>query len=175
VGTVRRREPARLGEPLAGLLTRLDPQGRMRVFRLWDFWAEIVGPGIAERAVPLRVVDEVLVVQVSNHTWMQELVFLKEDIRTRLNERLGAPLLKDLRFVLGSTRRASPARPRSEDKTLLAPVAVPDLPSTGSAELDEVLLRVATSLARWRQAEKPKKKKKGSGAGGRGSGKSEKN
>ena len=141
----------------------------MRVFRLWDFWAEVVGAAIAERATPLRVRDRVLVVQVSNHTWMQELQFLKEDIRTRLNERLGGDLLRELQFVLGSPRRAPAATRAAVEERPLAPVAVPELPTTGSPELDDVLLRIATSMARRREAETPRKRKKGPGVGARGS------
>lgn len=169
VAKAQKKDPARLDGPLAGVLSRFDPHGRMRVFRVFDVWDEVVGPAIAERATPLRVRDAVLVVGVANHAWMQELVFLKEDIRARLNEQLGAPLVRELQFVLGAEKRRPlpvAGRPEAESKPL-PPVAVPELPSTGSAELDGVLLRIATSLARWKQAKEPRKKKR-TGAGSRG-------
>jgi len=153
-----RREFKRVSEPLSALLSRFDPEGRMRVYQLWDFWDAVVGAAIAERAQPQRIHDGILFVQVATHTWMQELQFLKEDIRTRLNDRLGAALISDLRFVLGRIprRRAEPPEP------LPVPVAVPDLPPTGTAEIDDVLRRIATAAARRRaQAEPRRKRRKG--------------
>ncbi len=140
-------------------MRRIDPDRRIEVYRLWSFWDEVVGEGIARRAQPQRMRDRVLVVAVSSHTWMQELQFLKENIRERLNQRLGAPLIEDLRLVSGSVRQP-PAR---SEAAAPPPVAVPELPKTGSAELDAALARVAHACAR-RQAEslaarKPKPRK----------------
>ena len=154
MGDARQREFQHLGGPLAGLLARFDRDGRLQAYRVWDFWEEVVGAAIAARATPQRLRDATLIVQVSTHTWMQELQFLKEDIRARLNQRLGAPLIADLQFVLGHVRE----RPVEEEVAPPAPVAVPDLPPTGSPELDEILRRVATAAARHRAARAPRKK-----------------
>ena len=129
----------------------------MNVYRVWDFWDDVVGAAIAERAQPQRVQEGVLVVQVTNHAWMQELQFLKDDIRSRLNQRIGTPLLSDLRFVLGRAQKKRVVEPPAPPP---APVAVPDLPSTGSSELDDVLRRIATAAARRRAATAPPKKRR---------------
>lgn len=152
----RKREFEHLGGALGGLLARFDPEGRMRVYRVWDFWGEAVGPAIAERARPYRLRDGVLMVQVSSHTWMQELQFLKEEIRAKLNARLGGELLRDLHFVPGRWREKSAPKPPPPPPV----VAVPELPTTGSTELDALLQRVATAAARRRAVMAPPKKKK---------------
>ncbi len=142
-----KREFQRVAGPLEGLIRRLDPEGRIRAYRVWDFWDEVVGAAIAERARPQRLREGVLVVQVSSHTWMQELQFLKDEIRRKLNARLGAALIRDLQFVSGRIpkKKAPPPEPPP------AAVVVPDLPSTGSPELDEVLARIAVASARRRK------------------------
>lgn len=156
----RKSDLARLEGPLGGLLTRLDPGGRMRVYRLWDFWDEVVGAAIAGRARPYRLHDGVLMVQVSSHTWMQELQFLKEEIRGKLNARLGAALIRDLHFIPGRWRAKAAPKPGPPPPV----VAVPELPSTGSPEQDAVLRRIAYAAAvRRAAAAPPPKKKKGRG------------
>jgi len=157
----RKREFEHLGGALGALLARVDPEGRMRVYRVWDFWPEAVGEAIAARARPYRLRDGVLMVQVSSHTWMQELQFLKEEIRAKLNARLGGELLRDLHFVPGRWREKAAPKPVAAPP----PVAVPELPSTGSPELDAVLRRVATAVARRQAAEAPKKKRRKRGRG----------
>lgn len=156
----RKRDFQRLSGPLDGLLARYDPDGRIRVYRLWDFWDEVVGEAIAQRARPYRLRDGVLMVQVSSHTWMQELQFLKQEIRAKLNAKLEAALITDLHFVPGKWREKKEQPPPAPLPPI--PVVVPELPSTGSPELDEVIQRVAVAAARRRAFEK----KRGRGSRG---------
>jgi predicted nucleic acid-binding Zn ribbon protein len=157
----RRRDPARVGKPLAGLLARYDPEGRLRAYRVFDIWPEVVGEAIDQRTQPDRLRDGVLSVQVSSHTWMQELQFLKEDIRQRLNQRLESEVIRDLHFVPGRVRAAPTVK---QPEAALA-VVVPELPATGSTDVDDVLRRIATAAARRRAAasagKRKRKKRKG--------------
>jgi hypothetical protein len=102
-----------LGKALGAVLKRVDPDEHLRVYRIWSFWAEEVGELIARRARPTYVRNGVLVVTVATHAWMQELRFMKESLRQRLNTRLGAELIHDLHFVPGpiDTEPADPAPP----------------------------------------------------------------
>ena len=135
-----------LAEPLARLLQRIDPSHRLEAYRLWLFWDEVVGEGIARRARPRRMRDGVLFVTVESHAWMQELQFLKEEIRERINARLGAPLVSDLFFVSG---RVHPPQARQEPQAS-TPVSVPDVPATGHADIDAAFARLVRAYARRR-------------------------
>ena len=151
-----KREFTRVRGPLDGLLARYDPEGRIRVYRLWDFWDEVVGEAIAGRARPYRLNNGVLMVQVSSHTWMQELQFMKEEICGKLNARLEAPLIRDLHFVPGRWCAKQAPKPPAPPPV----VAVPELPSTGVPEQDAVLQRIAYAAAVRRASEKAPAKKK---------------
>jgi hypothetical protein len=51
-------------------------------------WREIVGDILAERSTPEKYEHHVLFVRVSNSTWMQELVLIKPQIISRMNDLL---------------------------------------------------------------------------------------
>jgi predicted nucleic acid-binding Zn ribbon protein len=70
--------------------------------RIWEVWDEAVGPGIAEHARPSWVRKGLLRVEVSDPIWLQEIEFVSDDIRERLNQRLGGKRIKRLEFRLSS-------------------------------------------------------------------------
>jgi predicted nucleic acid-binding Zn ribbon protein len=63
-------------------------------------WDAAVGPTIARHARPLRLRRGTLVVGVDGAAWMQELQFLKHELRARLNARLGRPVVRDVFLLL---------------------------------------------------------------------------
>lgn len=76
-------------------------------------WAEIVGPRLAGVTAPAAFQDGVLDVWVAHSTWMQELWFVKEEIRQKVNgairaeSRGAAEGCKEVRFTL-NRRQSSP-------------------------------------------------------------------
>jgi len=70
--------------------------------RIWALWDETMGVTIAENARPEAFKGQLLVVQVTNSPWMQQLQFLKKDIIQKLNSALGKELVKDIKFKIGS-------------------------------------------------------------------------
>jgi predicted nucleic acid-binding Zn ribbon protein len=70
--------------------------------RIWEVWDEAVGPGIAGHARPSWIRKGLLRVEVSDPIWLQELEFVSDDIRDRLNQRLGGKRIKRLEFRLSS-------------------------------------------------------------------------
>ena len=114
----------------------------MRVYRVWRFWAEEVGEAIAAQAEPAGFRAGVLSVRVRNHTWVQELQFLKERIRERLNTRLGEDLIRDIYLVSGPTSGARHVTPRAD------PVAVEREPPPLPPLRDPRLAAIFTSLGR---------------------------
>lgn len=123
--------PSSVSDVLSSVLQRVDPEQQLRVYRIWTFWSEEVGNSIARRAQPLRFRDGVLVVSVATHTWMQELRFMKDAIRDRLNARLGANLVHDIFFVSGQVKEAAapadgeapPVEPAGPNLIALPPMA----------------------------------------------------
>jgi hypothetical protein len=94
-------KPSFLGEILSDFLDQPVLRSRMREQKILDGWDRVVGRAVAEVTQPGRVRNRVLQIRVTNSVWVQELQFHKPLIIQKLNEFLGAPFLKDLRFVLG--------------------------------------------------------------------------
>jgi hypothetical protein len=144
-----RSRPGRVGDTLTQVLQRIDPERRLELFRMWT--AE-VGEAVAARAQPAAFRDGVLSVRVSGAAWMQELQFAKEEIRTRLNRRLGAEVVRDVYFVSGGgdatppqPTRAPAAAPRLPAFEIEEPT---DLPMLRDPRLAELFARIARAHQR---------------------------
>ncbi len=92
--------PRRLGDVLQAALERLPEAGRLADHAVWAHWDAVVGPTIARHARPERMKRGVLFVAVDTPEWMQELQFLKHELRDRLNARLGRTAVRSLFVVL---------------------------------------------------------------------------
>jgi predicted nucleic acid-binding Zn ribbon protein len=126
------------------LLRRIDPDERLRAFRVWTFWSDEVGETIAGHAHPVALRAGVLTVSVDSPTWMQELQFLKETLRERLNARLGQALIDDIYFVSGAAAR--PPR-RATTEPAMGPPPAP-LPPLRDPELAAAFNRIVQARAR---------------------------
>jgi predicted nucleic acid-binding Zn ribbon protein len=145
-----RSRPDRVGDALRHVLQRIDPERRLELFRMW---AAEVGPAIAARSEPAGFRDGVLSVRVNGAAWMQELQFVKEEIRARLNVRLGGEVVRDVYFVSGGGGDATPAA-----RAVAKPAPPPDepdepivLPNLRDPRLAEVFARIARAHRRRRQ------------------------
>jgi len=70
--------------------------------RIWKVWDEVVGPGIAGNARPSWIKDRRLRVTVTDPIWLQELNFVEEDIREKLNRGLGRKAVEKIDFRVGT-------------------------------------------------------------------------
>ena len=100
--TRERPRPTRLGDVLRAALDRLPIARRLDDYALWPHWDAIAGPAVAEHARPERMQRGVLVVRVDSAEWMQELQFLKHELRDRLNARVGRAAVRDIFLVLAA-------------------------------------------------------------------------
>ena len=96
-----------IGGVLARVLRDLGLYGELQAWRAVEEWPEVVGARVSRhtRAVGFR--EGILRVEVEGSAWMQELSFLKRDLIGRLNQYLGSPLVREVRFVVprGGTLR----------------------------------------------------------------------
>lgn len=82
-------------------------------------WNEVVGPRIAKSTEPERIRDGILFVSCKTATWANELMFLKNDIIKKLNNRLGGRYVKDIRFAAKSHRERTLKRDEVEEGDLI--------------------------------------------------------
>ena len=94
-----RPPPRMLGEVLPEVMASMGMQQADRLSRLRDQWVEIVGADVARDTQPCTVRYRVLLVEVSNPTW---LFVLNGQHRTQIRQRLETLFpgeFKDVRFV----------------------------------------------------------------------------
>jgi hypothetical protein len=138
----------RAGDVLANLVERLEFRERLREHAVWNVLAEVVGDLLASKTEPARIEAGKLFVRVANSTWMQELQFLKDEIRGRLNHRLGAAVVRDIFLIQGAAKR----RPKKDgavknhpvDETAIAAL----VPKIDKPEIEAALRRLARARAR---------------------------
>ncbi len=68
--------------------------------RIWKEWDGAVGAAIAKNAQPEWIKNGKLRVRVSNPIWLQELGFVEETIKEKLNRRLGRRAVDRIEFRL---------------------------------------------------------------------------
>ena len=90
-----RRAPRPVSLALEQLGARLAPATTLA--RAQSQWPAVVGPAIAEAAVPTAEHDGVLTVTCAAAVWAQELDLMGPRLVEGLNQALGAPLIRALR------------------------------------------------------------------------------
>lgn len=63
-------------------------------------WSELVGQAIAEHARPKKWRGRILIVEVENSVWMQELAFMSKDILSKIRMRFPDVVIDRLHFEL---------------------------------------------------------------------------
>ena len=95
------RDPAPLGQVLAGYLERSGLARKMEEASVVPAWPELVGPAIAAVTTPLRVTDGVLIVAGRSSAWLMELRLMEGEILRRVNAGRRRGRLSRIRFVMG--------------------------------------------------------------------------
>ncbi len=97
----RMQKPAPLGDVLREALKASNIKVDLELLKLWEQWAELVGPDVSQNARPEAIKDGLLLVNVSSAPWMQQLQYLKSDLVEKLNSALGKEAVEDIRFKIG--------------------------------------------------------------------------
>jgi hypothetical protein len=113
VKRARMRFPLPLADVARQEFTALGLAERLREADIWRLWPEVVGPTVAARAMPLRIIKGTLTVVVSSGPWKQELGFLRGMMKDKLNDRLGGEVVKEI--VLKSGKVEQYAAPPPEE------------------------------------------------------------
>lgn len=78
-------------------------------WKLWKMWAEYVGPSIAAVSEPVGYRRGTLYIWVKNSTWMQQMIFMVEPIKEKINEKLGFKFVRMIHLTLD--RKSVPQDP----------------------------------------------------------------
>ena len=91
-------EPEKVGGLINGYLDKLGLAGRLSKQTAIIAWPEIAGPKIAEETQAVRIDGETLVIKVHKAAWRQQLGFLKSELLTKLESKVGKGVT-DIRFI----------------------------------------------------------------------------
>jgi len=126
-------------------------------------WRNIVGEGLGQHAVPVRLIKKRLIVAVASETWRKQVTDLADQIVFKLNSALGSPLVSIVDFRIDAKKVREHRRTVEADRLADAEWAVlanqeltPGLHNAAEEIADESLRSVflaaaGSSLARKRQ------------------------
>ena len=83
-------------------------QEMVRVFSVWE---EAVGPYNASKSKPDSIKNGRLTILVESPVWIDHFSYMKTEFMERINQTLGAPLVKEIVFLVGSIKEPEPATP----------------------------------------------------------------
>lgn len=103
------RVPQRLGELLEPEARRAGMDSGVLVGQVWQSWRRIVGADVAQHAEPTSLRAGVLRVRADSPAWSTELSYLADELRTRVNDAVGRPLVKEVHVWSGPGRISEPS------------------------------------------------------------------
>ncbi len=110
------------------LFQRRKLDSRLKGFRAFDIWDEAVGTRISRHTQPRGFRDHTLWVTVDSSIWMHQLTFLEGQLKEKINQMMGSPLVEKIRFQIGEIHSSSP---ETSEKA--------SLPVWQEVELDEAM------------------------------------
>jgi predicted nucleic acid-binding Zn ribbon protein len=110
----------RVGEPLGELLRGLGLDRGVRAAQALRAWRDVAGEVVGRHARAQKCDAGVLTLSCDDPAWMHTLAMQREEWRRRLNERIGAESVKELRFELARTREKRKKAPPPLDPRKVA-------------------------------------------------------
>lgn len=147
------RKAATTGALLGQFLQQSGLAAKLHTYEALLVWDEVVGLQITVHTQPTRIRDGILEVRVDQAVWMQQLQLMKPKILTRLNERLGGEVIKDIFWRRGKVEQrdtASAERERrppppltAEEMARIQAIVAPLKDCELRRELQQLLIRQA--------------------------------
>jgi predicted nucleic acid-binding Zn ribbon protein len=78
-----------------------SPQLRSKLYqtRVEKMWAELMGPVISGYTTRIKLDERVLLLFINSSSLKSELTIMRENIRTRINERLGEDYITEVKVL----------------------------------------------------------------------------
>jgi predicted nucleic acid-binding Zn ribbon protein len=91
----------KVGHIIQDVLRSQRKHGDAKMIRVWDVWPLAVGEPIGSNSRPAAFKGQLLIVNVIDSAWLQQLWFLKKDIIRKVNDSLGEDLVGEIKFKIG--------------------------------------------------------------------------
>ncbi len=96
-----KRSFVHIGSVLRDMLKKSRLETDTSLIKVWDIWQEAVGDMIAANTRPAAFKGNLLIVNATSSSWLQQLRFLKPEILQKVNHVLGNVSVKDIKFKVG--------------------------------------------------------------------------
>lgn len=93
--------------PIKEYLTNLIPQEQRWKITLFNLWDDIMGP-LKDKVSIAQINGDTLLLKVIHPAWAQELFLLSSMLKQKINTRLEAPYIKNIRFVNSDIKTHKP-------------------------------------------------------------------
>jgi predicted nucleic acid-binding Zn ribbon protein len=90
-----------LGTVIEKIVRQYRPHTEQSLMQVWNIWQEAVGSEIAANARPAAFKGHLLLIHVTNSTWMHHLRFQEKNLIEKLNQALGAAYVRMVKFKIG--------------------------------------------------------------------------
>ena len=91
----------KIGHIIKDVLQSQRKHGDANMIRVWDIWPSAVGEPIGSNTSPAAFKGALLIVNVVDSAWLQQMWFLKKDIIRKVNDCLGEDLVGEIKFKIG--------------------------------------------------------------------------
>ncbi len=95
---MKRTQPKPIGNAIDSVIKELGLGKKLRHYEVLEIWPEIVGSQISKVTTPLRIENGKLFVHVSQAVWRNELVFLKDALKLKINTTMHEDVVNDIIF-----------------------------------------------------------------------------
>ncbi|MCP4744771.1 MAG: DUF721 domain-containing protein [Desulfobacteraceae bacterium] len=90
-----------VGSVIDTILPNHGPATSPALLKIWDIWENAVGAHIASQARPAAFKGDLLLIHVSNSTFLHHLSFMQKDLIRSLNCALGREGVRAVKFKIG--------------------------------------------------------------------------
>ncbi len=91
-----------IGDVLDTLVQKHRPNTNQAMVRIWELWEGTVGSDVAANARPVAFKGDLLLVHVSNSTWLHHLRYLEQDLIQKVNRALEGDYIKRIKLKIGT-------------------------------------------------------------------------
>lgn len=103
--SIRGRKPGRLSAALPEIMRDKGWERKLDQHRVFIDWQSLVDETTAAHSQPLKVVKDVLWLEVENSSWMQQLQYQKFYLLETLNQYLKISRFSDIRFTVEEKKK----------------------------------------------------------------------
>jgi len=90
-----------IGSVIRDMLNNHRLETDTSLVRVWDIWEQAVGEVVAANTRPAAFKGNLLIVNATSSSWLQQLRFLKPEIIHKINHLIGGVPVKDIKFKIG--------------------------------------------------------------------------